>query len=141
MRLPLRAATDANAMPVVLDSWAVMRLLEGVEPAASRVQEVIDSGDAVMSWMNLGEILYILRRSHGADAASRTVNDIEGTVRVMLPDRQTVVDAATIKSTHSMSYADAFAAATAMQLAAELWTGDPELLVDDAPWHPFDPSA
>lgn len=127
-------------MPVVLDSWAVMRLLEGVEPAASRVQEVIDSGDAVMSWINLGEILYILRRSHGVETATRTINDIEASVRVLLPDRHTVLDAALIKSEHPMSYADAFAAATAVQLEAELWTGDPELLVEGAPWHPVDPT-
>lgn len=51
------------------------------------------------------------------------------------------MDVAAIKSTFAMSYADAFAAATAVQLGAALWTGDPELLVDGAPWHPFDPSA
>jgi uncharacterized protein len=128
-------------MTVVLDSWAIMRLLDGAEPAASRVQAAIDSGEAAMSWINLGEVLYILRRSVGVESAERTVRDVEAVVRVSLPDRSLVMDAAAIKSTFAMSYADAFAAATAVQLDAALWTGDPELLVEGAPWHPFDPSA
>ncbi len=44
-------------MTVVLDSCAVLRLLEGTEPAASRVQVELD-GDASpgMSWINVGEV-------------------------------------------------------------------------------------
>jgi predicted nucleic acid-binding protein len=128
-------------MPVVLDSWAIMRLLDGTEPAASRVQAIIDSGEAVMSWINLGEVLYVLKRARGAEVAEQTIRDIESVVRAMLPDRALVIDAAAIKSANRMSYADAFAAATAVQLGAPLWTGDPELLVAGAPWHPYDPSA
>lgn len=33
-----------------------------------------------------------------------------------------------------MAYADAFGAAVAIATDATLWTGDPELLVVDAPW-------
>jgi predicted nucleic acid-binding protein len=127
-------------MTVVLDSWAIMRLLDGSEPAASRVQTVIDSGDAVMSWINLGEVHYVLQRARGAGIADETVRDIEQVVRAVLPDRALVLDAAAIKSAHRMSYADAFAAATAVHHGAALWTGDPELLIAGAPWHPFDPS-
>ncbi len=126
---------------VVLDSWALMRLLEGREPAASRVQAAIDAGEAVISWINLGEVLSILRRLHGADGAEQTVRDIERAIEAVLPERNTVREAAAIKSEHRMSYADAFAAATAVSLGAALWTGDPELLVPGAPWRPHDPSA
>jgi predicted nucleic acid-binding protein len=127
-------------MTVVLDSWAIMRLLEGAEPAASRVQKQIDSGDAVMSWINLGEILYVLSRSEGADAASTTVRDIENSVTAVLPDRALVLEAARIKANHAMPYADAFAAATAIRYAAPLWTGDPELLIAGAEWNAYNPS-
>jgi ribonuclease VapC len=127
-------------MTVVLDSWAIMRLLEGAEPAASRVQEQIDSGDAVMSWINLGEILYVLSRAEGADAASTTVRDIENSITAVLPDRSLILEAARIKANHAMSYADAFAAATAIRYAAPLWTGDPELLTADAEWNAYNPS-
>ena len=127
-------------MPVVLDSWAIMRLLEGAEPAASRVQSVINAGDAVMSWINLGEVSYILQRRVGIDAADRTVRDIESSMSVLLPDRTAVTDAARIKAANAMSYADSFAAALAVQLKVALWTGDPELLIEGAPWSPHDPS-
>ncbi len=127
-------------MTVVLDSWSIMRLLEGAEPAASRIEAALDSGDAVMSWLNLGEVYYVLRRAMGEDAAARTVRDIEARVRAILPDRAIVVEAARIKADHRMSYADAFAAATAIQFSAPLWTGDPELLVAGAPWQSVDPS-
>lgn len=127
-------------MTTVLDSWAVMRLLEGSEPSASRVQKLIDSGDAVISWINLGEIYYVLVRSLGDDAAAATVRDIETSVEAVLPDRLLILDAARIKAEHRMSYADAFAAATAVRFAASLWTGDPELLIAGAPWAPFDPA-
>ena len=117
-----------------------MRLLEGTQPTASRVQDAIDSGHAVMSWINLGEVAYVVSRAFGADAMERTVRDLESAVRVVLPDRALVLDAAAIKAEHAMSYADAYAAATAVRFGAELWTGDPELLVEGAPWHPADPS-
>lgn len=126
-------------MTVVLDSWAIMRLLEGAEPAASRVQAHIDAGDAVMSWINLGEIFYVLARSAGGAAAESTVKDIEQVVDLQLPDRSTVLDAAAIKAKYPMSYADAFAAATARRCSAPLWTGDPELLVPGATWTTYNP--
>ena len=127
-------------MTVVLDSWAIMCLLEGVEPAASRVQVQIDSGETIMSWINLGEVFYVLRRVAGETAALDTIRDIESAVKVLTPDRATVLDAARIKSDYRMSYADSFAAATAARLGFPLWTGDPELLVTGAPWNPVDPS-
>lgn len=128
-------------MTVVLDSWAIMRLLDGAEPTATRVQDAIDGGTAVMNWINLGEVYYVLARRHGAEAALATVRDIENVVATVTPDPTLVLDAARIKAGHAMYYADAFAAATAAREHAPLWTGDPELLVAGAPWNPLDPSA
>lgn len=127
-------------MTIVLDSWAVMRLLEGAEPTASRVQEQMDGHEAVMSWINLGEVFYVIRRISGEADALSTVRDLEASVKVLLPDRGTILDAARIKSDFQMSYADSFAASTAMRLNLPLWTGDPELLVGGAPWSATDPS-
>ncbi|MBB5632979.1 putative nucleic acid-binding protein [Cryobacterium mesophilum] len=128
-------------MSVVLDSWAIMRLLEGAEPAASRVQEQLDSGTATMSWINLGEVLYVLIRSVGSDAANATVNDLEKQLDATLPDRATILEAAAIKARYRMSYADAFAAATAVRLEFPLWTGDPELTLAEVPWTTVNPSS
>lgn len=127
-------------MTVVLDSWAIVRLLEGAEPAAGRVQEQIDSGETAMSWITLGEVFYVLRREHGEAAAGLAIQDIEACITVVLPDRGLILEAARIKSDYPLSYADAFAAATAVRLSASLWTGDPELMLENAPWLVHDPS-
>lgn len=127
-------------MTVVLDSWALMRLLEGSEPTASLVQERLDAGDAIVNWINLGEVHYVLHRAEGRAAATRTIADIEAVVTTVLPDRELVIRAAEIKAKHPLSYADAFAAATAARFDAPLWTGDPELLLDDVGWSAVNPT-
>lgn len=121
-------------MTVVLDSWAVLRYLEGAEPAASRVDAAIDAGEAVMSWMNLGEVAYVLRRSQGAEVADATVQDLRAVVRPEVAGSDRVLHAARIKADHPMAYADAFAAATAIGHGAPLLTGDPELLIEGSSW-------
>lgn len=123
-------------MTVVLDSWAVLTLLQD-GPGASRVARELERGP-IMSWINLGEVLYILRRRHGSREADATVRDLCRVLHVELPPETVIRAAAAIKAEHRMSYADAFAVATALRHDGELWTGDPELLVPDAPWCPVD---
>lgn len=122
-------------MTVVLDSWAVLRLLEGAEPAASRVQQLLDDdAHPVMSWMNLGEVFYIVRRDQSADEADQVLRDLRPHLALDLPSEQRVLEAATIKADRRLAYADACAAATSVAYDATLLTGDPELLIDDASW-------
>lgn len=121
-------------MTVVLDSWAVLRFLEDADPPASAVADLLDSAEPLMSWINLGEVYYVLRRIHGEDDAAETVRDLRDVIAVRLPDERLVLEAARIKSDHPMAYADAFAAALAVAHDAVLWTGDPELLLDEVPW-------
>lgn len=121
-------------MSVVLDSWAVLRLLEDDGPAARTVEELLGRERPVISWINLGEVFYVLRRFHGDEAATATIRDVRHAVEARLPDERLVLEAARIKSDVSMSYADAFAAAQAVALDAELWTGDPELLLEASAW-------
>ena len=121
-------------MTVVLDSWAVVRFLENAEPAATEVAELLASDGAVMSWINLGEVFYVIRRGFGEEAATGTVRDLRGEITMELPNEPRVIEAARIKAEFSMAYADAFAAATAISHGATLWTGDPELLITPAPW-------
>ncbi len=87
-----------------------------------------------MSWINLGEVHYVLRREHGEEAAAEAVRDLRRVIDARLPDVRLVVAAARIKADHPLACADAFAAALAVAADAPLWTGDPELLVDGAPW-------
>ncbi len=116
----------------VLDSWAVLLLLES-GPNAGKVNAAIYSGDAIMSWVNLGEVDYIVRRRHGAAEADAVVADVRAKVDVKLPDMATFRDAARIKAAVAMSYAGAFAAATAARYRAPVLTGEPELLTTPDP--------
>lgn len=121
-------------MTVVLDSWTVLRYLEDTQPAAERVADLLGVERPLMSWINLGEVHYVLRRLHGEDAATETVRDLRDVIDARLPDESLVVDAARIKADHPMAYADAFAAALTVAFDATLWTGDPELFIDGASW-------
>lgn len=121
-------------MTVVLDSWAVLALLEDHPSASHTVAQLLETDRPVMSWINLGEVFYVVRRAAGEDNAVGTVRDLRDVVAAELPGEPLVIDAARLRADHPLAYADAFAAATARQHRAELWTGDPELLVPGAPW-------
>jgi len=123
----------------VLDSWAVLAYLQGGWGSDSAVMDmaIMDTAVqdvAVINWINLGEVSYILQRRFGKQEAYATVQDLRAMLRVVLPDEAVVLQAADIKADYPLAYADAFAAATAMRWDLPLWTGDPELLIRNAPW-------
>ena len=121
-------------MTFALDSWAVLRLLEGTDPAAGRVEQILNDTRPVMSWINLGEVFYIVRRDQSDSEAHEVVRDLRLRLDLDLPSEHRVLAAATIKADHPMAYADAFAAATAAAHDATLLTGDPELLREGSTW-------
>ena len=121
-------------MSVVPDSWAILSYLEDTEPTSSAVAELLDRTRPLVSWINLGEVFYVLCRRVGEDAASDVLRDLRRRLTAEVPGVERVLRAARIKAAYPMPYADAFAAATAAANRATLWTGDPELLVDGAPW-------
>ena len=116
-----------------LDSWAVLRWLEGTEPAATRVQASLASRP-IMSWINLGEVSYIVERLAGAKQAREVVRELRRQLTMDLPSETRVMEAAHLKASHSMAYADAFAVATAVAHNATLLTGDREILDGDPSW-------
>jgi len=118
-----------------LDSWAILRWLEGEEPAAGRVERSLETRP-VMSWINLGEVFYVVRRATEADRARAVVGDLRHRLSLDLPTETRVLEAAAIKAHHAMAYADAFAIATAVAHRASLLTGDPEILDDRDPTWP-----
>lgn len=124
-------------MTTVLDSWAVLRWLEGVQPAAGRVEAAVNAG-AHMSWINVGEVFYVVWRSSGEPAARQVVGDLRQRVKVdpATPDR--VLAAARVKAEFPMALGDAFAAAAGIEHDAVVLTGDPELLVPGGPWRAED---
>ncbi len=117
-------------MTVVLDAWAIMAVLED-EPSGGRVQERIDAGGAVVSWVNLTEVIDKSSRRRGPEATHRIVSTLRALMRTELPDERTCLDAAAVKASARVSLADAFAVATARRHNAPLWTGDPEIVALD----------
>jgi predicted nucleic acid-binding protein len=112
---------------VVFDSWALLAYMAG-EPSAERIEAVwLDEGAAI-SAVNLGEVLYILMRARGEDAARADVEEVRGLLNVIDPDWPLVAEAARVKAGGGLSYADAFCIATAERTQVPLWTGDPEIV-------------
>jgi PIN domain nuclease of toxin-antitoxin system len=112
---------------VVFDSWALLAFLAD-EPAAERIESVwLDEG-AVISSINLGEVLYIRIRAQGEESARADIQGVSAALEVIDPDWPLVVTAASIKAGGGLSYADAFCIATALERDEPLWTGDPEIL-------------
>ena len=110
-----------------LDSWAILRWLEGGEPAAGRVERSLETRP-VMSWINLGEVFSVVHRATGADRARAVIGNLRHRLRLDLPNEARVLEAAAIKAQHALAYADAFAIATAVAYNASLLTGDAEIL-------------
>jgi predicted nucleic acid-binding protein len=112
---------------MVLDTWGLMAHLRD-EPAAKLVRDGWIGEGAAMCSVNLGEALYMEIRARGADDAGSTIEDARRELTVIDPDWELVVSAATVKAQGGLSYADAFAIATAERLQVALWTGDPEIV-------------
>ncbi len=124
-------------MRYCLDAWPVMEWLADREPAASRIDEVLPTRPA-MSWINLGEVFHLVDRNEGRPAAVEVVAFLRARLMLDLPTADRVLDAAAIKSRHKVSYADAFAVATAVAHGAVLLTGDAEILAGDPAWETED---
>lgn len=91
-----------------------------------------------MSWIDVGEVYYVVSRDRGAEEAQQVVRDLRPLLDLDLPSEDRVMEAARVKAEYRMAYADAFAVATAIAHGAVLVTGDPELLIDGAPWETED---
>ena len=118
----------------VLDAWALLALLQKEEPAATRVGQLLEEGqrgdaELFVSVINLGEVIYRVGKVRGEKEALETLDEIRRLpLKVMPATEAAVMSAARLKMRYPISYADAFAAATAADQDAVLVTGDPELV-------------
>ncbi len=118
-------------MKIVLDSHAVLAYIND-EPAAEKVQEYLDLGqegeaELYMNVVNLGEVYYVLSRRKGVDVANIAMALLKREpITFIIADERLALMAGRIKAFHKLSYADAFATATAIDLDAVLLTGDDE---------------
>ena len=118
----------------VMDAWALLAFLQGEEPAASRVREVIEAAQdgtarLFVSIINIGEVYYRVGKTRNSKEADSVLADLYLLpMEILSADDDTVLSAARLKIAHTLSYANAFAAVTAQQKDAILLTGDPELI-------------
>jgi PIN domain nuclease of toxin-antitoxin system len=112
---------------VVLDAWAVLALLND-EPAATEVDRAITADTAVISLINLGEVIYRAIPRRGEQRTLEAVGTVGRRIQVEAVDDNLVIAAARLKAANRLSYADAFCVATAQRHDALLYTGDPEIL-------------
>jgi predicted nucleic acid-binding protein len=117
----------------VVDAWALLAWLRDEQPAANHVRDCLQQAEEgtiqlSMSWVNAGEVYYMLARKHDPQAAEDFLTRLPSLpIRLVLPQEEDIVAAARLKSAHRLSYADAFAAALAMKENGAVITGDPEI--------------
>lgn len=118
-------------MNVVFNTQAVLILYlgeEGAEHVASVLEQVLEQKiQGYMNIVNLAELYYVLSRKSRKMADEKERDFSFGVKIVSVQDNALWKGAALFKAKHSLSLADAFAAATAKTLNAKLITGsDPE---------------
>lgn len=80
-----------------------------------------------MNQINLGEVYYKTIRSSGLEEAKKFLeNFFRLPLSIILPDSELIWKASEIKAEYAISYADCFAAATALRYEAAILTGDRE---------------
>jgi ribonuclease VapC len=116
----------------VLDSYAVLALLGG-EAGGEDVKGILKaaqkrSNQVFMSWVNVGEVAYIVERRWGKEKVYQVLGTLEATrIQWVEVGRDLALRAAEIKASYPVAYADAYAAAVALDVKGVLVTGDPEL--------------
>lgn len=116
---------------LVVDSFALVSLFHR-EAGWQRVQTALYEQEkandkAILNWINWGEFYYIVKRRVGEARTKEALRLLEQLPIELYPvDQPLVKEAAEMKSEHTLSYADAFCAATALRFKAAVLTGDPE---------------
>jgi len=118
--------------PRVLDSRILMAWLKDQPPGAEAMDRLWRSaarGEVrlILSLLNLGEVYYLTARAKSVAAAGRVLEQLRAMSLEIWPVSEALVlEAAQLKARYAISYADAFAAATAISTEALLVTGDTE---------------
>lgn len=136
---------SGNSGPWVLDSYALLAYLGG-EPGHQRVHELLRAGAAgevelCLCLINYGEVLYIIERERGLIQTLLAVAAIDQLpLEVVEANRELTFEAAHVKASFALAYADCFAVALARKVRGAVVTGDPEFgqvsQVVDVEWLP-----
>ena len=116
---------------IVFDSHALISFFRK-EPAYEIVRDLLvkianNESEAFMSSVNVGEIYYMLVRKGNIKIAEAAITSLKQfPLHFIDPDFNMCLEAAALKAKFRFSYADAFAAALAINKKATLITGDKE---------------
>lgn len=116
---------------LLFDSFALLRFFQK-ETGGEKVRELLKEAIAqqtpcLINAINLGEIIYITQRRLGEQKKLEVFIHIQRMGFTILPcPNDLIFRAAELKARYPISYADAFALASAMEHSADLITGDPE---------------
>ena len=116
---------------IVFDSHAIIKFFRK-EPGYTSIKELLvkvanEEIEGYISAINVGEVYYMVYRKVNAANAEAALNIIyQLPLQIIEIDLKHCLEAAAIKAKHSMSYADAFAAALTINKKATLITGDSE---------------
>ena len=111
----------------VLDTSALMTFIEK-EEGAERVRDVLLKQTIIIPWLSILETVYISQRELGEEEALvryALLKKLDATI-IWNADESLLLNAARIKSTHSLSLADSVIAAITTQHNAILLHKDPE---------------
>ncbi len=116
------AVLDAHALLVYLEREnGFLKVLDRFTKALS------DKLSPAMTVVNVGEVLYVVRREHGEEVAQNIDSVIQSLpIDIVSVDLDMARDAARFKAGGGLSYADCFSAALALREGVPLLTGDSE---------------
>jgi predicted nucleic acid-binding protein len=115
----------------VLDSYALIAYLDK-EPGYEEVAKLFDESmakdrEVFVCVVNWGEVIYHALRSGGENTARLAEDAMRALpLKIVEVDQDLTLQAAHLKASNKMSYADCFAAALAIKRKCELVTGDKE---------------
>jgi ribonuclease VapC len=117
--------------PFIFDSHALLKLFQkekGHEKVVRLLEEIGRTGGIkYINAINLGEIIYSTKREFGDQKKLEVLASIERLNFVILAvPNPLIFQAAEYKAEYSISFADCFALASAIEYKATLVTGDPE---------------
>ncbi len=117
--------------PLLFDSHGLLKLFQkeaGHEKVARMLAQAMRTGKQIyMNAINLGEIVYSTKRAFGDQKKIEVLAHVERLgFRILPVSIGLVFRAAEYKASFSMSFADCFALASAVEHGAVLVTGDPE---------------
>jgi predicted nucleic acid-binding protein len=115
----------------IYDSFALLKLFQK-EQGHLKVAKLLEedrNGEnlPLLQIVNFGEIIYITKKDFGEHAKLRVIRSVlQMGFRIIPAGDDLVYEAAELKGSYAISYADAFLLATAIRENAVIVTGDPE---------------